>query len=120
MEQFGIGDDEAAVVAAILLLQRNGIEMRGVDFGNEQRNVGIHAVIARVADDRIAGAGEVFFGGTGDGRIERGKNEVAIERRIETFDDEAARGLGDGTRRDASARLRRTSCRKSARTRQLR
>ncbi len=40
-----IGDDEASVVAAIFLLGGNGVEMRGVDFGNEERDVGIHAVI---------------------------------------------------------------------------
>src|SRR6266571_5123362 len=90
-----IGDDETGVVTAIFLLQRNGVEMRGVDFGNEQRNVRIHAVIPRVADDGIAGAGEIFFGGAGDRRIERGENEVAIEIGLEPLDDESAGGLGD-------------------------
>jgi len=40
-----IGDDEAGVVAAVFLLERDGVEMGGVDFGNEERDVGIHAVI---------------------------------------------------------------------------
>jgi len=52
-------------------------------------------VIARIADDGIAGAGEILFGRAGDGRIEGGKNEVAIERGIETFHDEIARGCGN-------------------------
>src|SRR5216683_3783341 len=90
-----IGDDETGVVTAIFLLQGNGVEMRGVDFGNKQRNVGIHAVIPRVADDGIAGAGEIFFGGAGNRRIERGENEVAIEIGFEPLDDESAGGIGD-------------------------
>src|SRR5260370_30460680 len=70
--------------------------MSGVHFGNEQRDVGIHAVIARIADDGIAGAGKILLGGARDGRIESGKDEVAVERRVETLDDEIAGGLGDG------------------------
>jgi len=50
----GIGDEEASVVAAIFLLDGNGIEMGCIDLGNEQRNIGVHAVIARIADDGIA------------------------------------------------------------------
>src|SRR5216684_2032165 len=69
--------------------------MGGVYFGNEQRNIGIHAVIGRIADDGISSAGEILFGGAGDGRIERGENKVAVERGIETLDDEATRGFGD-------------------------
>src|SRR5882724_9015405 len=69
--------------------------MRGVDFGNQQRNVRVHTVIARIADAGIAGAGEILFGRAGDGRIEGRENEVAIERGIETFDDEIARGCGN-------------------------
>jgi len=38
--------------------------MRGVDFGNQQRHVGIYAMVARIADHWIAGAREVFFRGT--------------------------------------------------------
>ncbi len=75
----GIGDDEASVVAAIFLLNRNGVEMSGVYFGDEQGNIGIHAVIARIADDGIAGASEILLGRTCDGRIERGEDEVAVE-----------------------------------------
>src|SRR5258708_40231049 len=88
-----IGDDEASVVAAIFLLNRNGVEMSGVYFGDEQGNIGIHAVIARIADDGIAGASEILLGRTCDGRIERGEDEVAVEREIETLDDEIASGF---------------------------
>lgn len=61
-----IGDDEAGVVAAIFLLHANGFEVRSVDLGNKQRNVGIHAVILGIADDGISGAGEIFFRAAGD------------------------------------------------------
>src|SRR5712691_4551601 len=70
--------------------------MRRIHFGNEQRNIGIHAVIARIADDGIAGTSEILFGGTGDGGIEGGENEVAVERGIETFHDEIASFCWDG------------------------
>src|SRR5260370_10289452 len=69
--------------------------MRGVHFRNEQRNIGVHAVIPGIADDGIARAGEILFGGASDGRIERRKNEVAVEREVEAFNDEAARGIGN-------------------------
>src|SRR5882762_2889517 len=55
-----------------------------------------HAVIPAIADDRIAGASEILFGGAGDRRIERGENEVAVERGVETFDDEIASHFGNG------------------------
>src|SRR6266436_9980153 len=70
--------------------------MRRVHFGNEQRNIGIHTVIARIADDGIAGASEILFGGTGDGRIKRGENEGAVEGGVETLDDEAAGRFRNG------------------------
>jgi hypothetical protein len=86
-----IRDDEAAVIATVFPLQRNRIEMRRVDLGNEQRNVGIHAVVLGVANNGITGSGEVFFGRPGDGRIERGKNEIASEIRVEALDGETSR-----------------------------
>ena len=59
--------------------------MRCVHFGDQKRNVGIHAVILRIADDGIAGAREFFFGWAGDARIERGENEIAVECWLESF-----------------------------------
>jgi len=44
-------------------------------------------VIARIADDGIAGASKILLGRASDGSIERGEYEVAVERGIETFDD---------------------------------
>src|SRR6266851_6472389 len=70
--------------------------MRRIHFGNEQRNIAMHTVIARIADDGIAGASEILFGGTGDGRIKRGENEVAVEGGVETLDDEAAGRFRNG------------------------
>jgi hypothetical protein len=45
-------------------------------------------MILGIADDRIAGAGEFFFGGTSYGRIESRENEITIECWVETFDKE--------------------------------
>jgi hypothetical protein len=52
--------------------------MRGVDLGNQQRHIMVHAMVARIADYWVAGAREVFFRAARDGGIERGENEVAI------------------------------------------
>ena len=70
--------------------------MGGVDFRNKERDVRIHTVIFGVADDGISSAGEILFGDAGDARIERGKNEVAIEAGVEalTTRSRAASGMG--------------------------
>src|SRR5262245_50087111 len=52
-------------------------------------------MVLGIADDRIAGTGKFFFGGTGDGRVERGENEVAIEVGFEASDDEVSGSCGD-------------------------
>jgi hypothetical protein len=70
--------------------------MGRVDLGNEQRNVGIHAVILGITDDGIACASEIFFSGACNARIEGGKDEIAFEVGIEAFDDKAAGGFRDG------------------------
>src|SRR5260370_13731154 len=67
--------------------------MGSIQFRNEEGNVGINSMILRVANDGIAGAGEMLFGGASDGRIERGENEVAVESGIKALDDEAAGGF---------------------------
>jgi len=92
----GVGDDETGGVAAVFLLRGDGVEMGSVNFGNEQGDVGIHAMVLGVADDGIAGTREVFFGRAGDGRVEGGKNEVAVESRFETFNQKAASAVRDG------------------------
>jgi hypothetical protein len=52
-------------------------------------------MITRIADDGITSASEILLGRAGDRRIEGGKNEIAIQRGIEAFDDEIARGWGN-------------------------
>ena len=98
-----ICDDEAGTIAAIFLLQWNGIEVSCVDFRNEKRDVRVHSMIFGVAHDGIARAGEIFFATTGDGRIERGENEVAIEIRFKALDDEVG---GSGGKRFVEVPLR--------------
>ena len=83
-----IGNDESRAVAAIFLLYGNGIKMRGIHFRYQQRDVGRHAMILGIADHGIASACEVFLGRAGNGRIERGKNKIAIERGFQIFYDE--------------------------------
>ena len=70
--------------------------MRCVHFRDQERNVGIHAVIAGIADDWIAGAGEFLFGWACDAGIERGEDEIAVESRLEALHDEITRCLRDG------------------------
>ena len=70
----GVGDD-CAVPAAILALDRNQPEMIGVDFGDQQRHVGIHAVIARVGDNQAARRGESLLDGAGDRGIHGGEHQ---------------------------------------------
>ncbi len=66
-----------------------------VHFRNQQRHVGIHAVISRVADHGIAGAREILFCAARDRRIERGKNKVALQRRREASYHQVAGSSGN-------------------------
>ena len=47
-----VGDDVAA--AGALALHGERVEVVGVDLGDEQRHVGVHAVVARVGDHGVA------------------------------------------------------------------
>ena len=49
--------------------------MVGVDFRNEQRDVGVHPVIARVADDDVAGLRKGALDLAGDRRVEAGEHQ---------------------------------------------
>src|SRR5205085_8014004 len=53
----GIGDDEAARLAppALRFDERH---VAGIHFGNEQRNIGLHAEGAGVGDDNVSGGGK--------------------------------------------------------------
>ncbi len=66
--------------------------MIGVDFGNDQRHVGRHAIGTGVGDDGATGVGEVGLHFAGDGGIERGKDD---------FRRAFGRGRGDGHAGDA-------------------
>src|SRR5260221_11219981 len=52
-------------------------------------------MIFAVADDGVSSASELFLRRSGDRRIERGENEIAIQCWFETFDDEVASRSGD-------------------------
>ncbi len=56
--------------------------MVGVDFGNQEGNVFIHAERGSVADHRISGAREMFFRGPRDIRRQAGDHHIAIQRRL--------------------------------------
>ncbi len=71
--------EEAGSEATRFALHIHEFAMIGIYFGDEQRNVGLHAVIAAIADDRVTGARELFFGWTSDGGIERRETKIAIE-----------------------------------------
>ena len=49
-----IGDD-LPLPAALALLVRNDLQMIGIDFRNQQRNIRLHAMVARIGDDDVAG-----------------------------------------------------------------
>src|SRR6267378_3562948 len=52
-------------------------------------------MIFAVTDDGVSGASEFFLRRSSDRRIERGKNEIAIQCWFETFYDEVASSSGD-------------------------
>jgi len=81
VEQFGFVDVTVAE-AALLALPREHIEMVRINFGNQERNVGIHAERGSIADHGISGARETFFRCTCDIRGQAGENHVTIKRRL--------------------------------------
>ena len=105
----GIGDEIAGGESAPLLLPGDEIEMIGIHFRNDERHVFIHAVIAAIADDGIAGAREFFFDWAGHARVESRQDEIAFEARV------APASLRDRRRREelpnsaSSGQLPRTS-----------
>ena len=69
----GVGDDKAARFGAPGLFFDEP-DVIGVDFGNHQRNVGLHAQRARIGDDRATGGGELRLQFAGDRGIEGGED----------------------------------------------
>ena len=52
------------------------LNMIAIDFGNHQRNVGLHPQRARIGDHRTTGVGEPWLQFAGDRSIERGENNL--------------------------------------------
>ncbi len=69
-----VGDDPA--LPAVRGLRGTQREVVRVDLGDEQRHDRVHPVVARVADDDVAGLGEGAFDVAGDGGVERGEDEL--------------------------------------------
>ncbi len=70
----GIGDD-LPFPAALALLVRNQLQMIGVDLRDQQRNVRLHAMIARIRNDDVSGLGERLLDLGGDRRVHRGEHQ---------------------------------------------
>src|ERR1043165_1051899 len=87
--------DDVAAAALPLLLDRG--DVIGIDLGEEQRDVGAHAVVLRVGDDDAAAVGVVLLGLAGDGRIEATKEKRGFELAAEGLDGEVR--AVDGERR---------------------
>ncbi len=71
----GIGDDHALPALGLSLLLEQA-QVRGVDFGNEQRHERVHAVAARVAQHDVAGRGELVLELVGGLGIERREDDL--------------------------------------------
>ncbi len=71
----GIGDHEAAGLASRRLALQE-FEVIAVDFGDHQRNVGMHAEGAGIRHNGAAGVGETWLGLFCHGAIERRKNDA--------------------------------------------
>jgi len=77
------GTIEARVIAAIICCNGDGVEMaRPFTSGNEAAATsGSHAVILECDDGIGPAAGEILFGGSGDGRIGAGKKTKSSSER---------------------------------------
>ena len=100
--------DDVAVAAAAFFLPLDRAEVIGVDLGDQQRDVGVHAVIARVRDDDAAAIRVVVLGFAGDGGVESGEDEARFELARRAASLRARRPTSGGACRDASRRRRRT------------
>src|SRR3989442_2661361 len=69
--------ETATAHAALLKLER--VKVVRIDFGNKQRNIGLHAMRRRIADDRHTGLRQLQLRFFSNLRWQPGQNEVAIE-----------------------------------------
>ena len=88
-----IGDD-LPLPAARPLLPRDDLQVIGIDLGNQQRHIGLHAVVARVRDDDVAGCGERPLDFGGDRCIHRGEHEARRIAGLRTLDVRSATSSG--------------------------
>ena len=81
--------------------------MIGVHLGNQQRHVRVHPVVARVADDDVAGLRERALDLAGDRRIEAGEHQLrraCPAPRRSTCSPATSSGSGVGSRHAAASR----------------
>ena len=83
-----------------LLLQRNQREMVGIHFGHQQRHELLHPVVARVADDEVAGRGKFALDVARDLRIEAREHQPRRAAGRRRLDDHVV-DLGRTRRRQA-------------------
>ena len=79
--------------------------MIGVDFGDEERHVALHPVVARVADDDVAGFGEGALDLAGDRRIEAGEQQLRRAARRRRVDLHPRHLVGQRRRQSPRGRL---------------
>src|SRR5207248_690560 len=87
-----IGDDISAPAAPLLLLLDDG-DVIGIQLRNEERYIGIHAMVARIRNDYAAAVRIIVFRFARHGRIEAGENDVRLQLRTEGLDRQHA-GVG--------------------------
>ena len=90
-----IGDDGAGPALRAPLLA-DQLQVIGIDLRNQQRHERIHAEVARVADDDVAGRGEGAFDIAGDRRIEAGEHDLRSLAGHARVDDAVAAPSGIG------------------------
>ena len=90
----GIGDD-LALPAAGALLAGYELQVIGVDFGDEEGHIALHAVIAGIRDDDVAGLGESALDFGGDGGVHGGKEQPGGVAGLAVLDGDIGDGIGD-------------------------
>ena len=92
----GIGDHVAARLLAPGLLF-DQVQVVGVDLGNDQRHVGVHAEGARVGDHGASGRGKLRLHLAGDVGVERGEDDLRRAIGLGRRNGHARDALGQGS-----------------------
>ena len=106
----GIGGDKA-IPATLALLHVDQRQMFRVDFRDQQRHIGIIAMIAGIAADDIAGRGKVplrLSPALSDGRAL--KTSSAVDARLAGMQDRHRAGAPACRRADSNCRHRHSVC----------